>query len=296
MKKILFIAFLIVTIGCHGQRLVGLNDMPSSKSNLPLRDTIDHAVLCVHYKMWEVKDSREEKKKYRTYDMFLQIGKKMSKFSDYNRYLNDSTVVMEERRGVDNASIMMGMRTRGRGISTNREEIFKNYPNGSCTVYDDINILSHYCYEDSEVSFDWTIVPMEKPDTVMGYPCGKATTTFRGRTYEVWYTDEIAVDNGPWKFQGLPGLILYVKDTERDYFFKCTALYKPTWYSPMTKRREVQKTTRKKFVKAKRRSGEDPIGSMMDAGLITSIKAPDGSLITSSSMLDIPPYNPIELE
>ncbi|MBQ8443140.1 MAG: GLPGLI family protein [Bacteroides sp.] len=296
MKKILFIAFLIVTIGCHGQRLVGLNDMPSSKSNLPLRDTIDHAVLCVHYKMWEVKDSREEKKKYRTYDMFLQIGKKMSKFSDYNRYLNDSTVVMEERRGVDNASIMMGMRTRGRGISTNREEIFKNYPNGSCTVYDDINILSHYCYEDSEVSFDWIIVPMEKPDTVMGYPCGKATTTFRGRTYEVWYTDEIAVDNGPWKFQGLPGLILYVKDTERDYFFKCTALYKPTWYSPMTKRREVQKTTRKKFVKAKRRSGEDPIGSMMDAGLITSIKAPDGSLITSSSMLDIPPYNPIELE
>ena len=285
-----------MTIGCYGQRLVGLNDMSLSKSNLPLRDTIDHAVLCVHYKMWEVKDSRVEKKKYRTYDMFLQIGEKMSKFSDYNRYLNDSTVIMEELQGVDNATIMMGMRVRGRGISTYKEEVFKDYPNGSCTVYDDINILSHYCYEDSEVSFDWTIVPMEKPDTIMGYPCGKATTIFRGRTYEAWYTDEIAVDNGTWKFQGLPGLILDVKDTDRDYFFKCTALYKPTWDSPMTKRKESQKTTRKKFIKAKRRSGEDPIGSMMDAGLITSIKAPDGSPITSSSVLDIPLYNPIELE
>lgn len=296
MKKITFIAFLIVAIGCHGQRLVGLNEMSSSKPNLPLRDTVDFAVLCVHYKMWEVKDSRVEKKKYRTYDMFLQIGEKMSKFCDYNRYLNDSTVVMEEQQGVDNATIMMGVRTRGRGISTNREEIFKNYPNGSCTVYDDINIFSHYCYEDSEVFFDWTMIPMEKPDTVMGYPCRKATTTFRGRTYEAWYTDEIAMDNGPWKFQGLPGLILYVKDIKEDYFFKCTALYKPTWDSPMTKRKEVQKTSRKKFVRAKGRSGEDPIGSMIDAGLITSIKAPDGSPITSSSMLDIPPYNPIELE
>lgn len=295
MKKYSLFVLLFFSIFCQAQRAVNIGDLASKPATSP-RDTIDHATLCVHYKMWEVGDPQAEKKKYRTYDMFLQIGEKMSKFSDYNRYLNDSIVVMEERQGVDNMTIMMNSLGRRRGGATYREEVFKNYPQDSYTIYDDINIVSHYYYEDPEVSFEWTLVPTEEQDTILGYPCGKATTTFRGRTYEAWYTDAIAVDNGPWKFRGLPGLILYVRDTEKNYVFKCTALYQPAWDSPITKRKEAKKTSRKKFVAAKKRAGEDPVRSMMDAGLVTSIKAPDGTPITSSAMLDIPPYNPIELE
>lgn len=295
MRKYFSLLFLLVAVSSYGQRIIGLNDL-ESKPNISPHDTIDRAVLCVHYKMWEVMDARDEKKKYRTYDMFLQIGEKISKFSDYNRYVNDSTVVMEELQGVDNATIMAGMLSRGRGISTCTEQIFKGTPEDSYTVHDDINFISHYCYEELEPVFEWTFVPLEKPDTVLGYPCGKATTKFRGRTYEAWYTDAVAVDEGPWKFHGLPGLILFVKDVSGDYFFKCTALYRPDWNSPITKRKEVQKVSRKKFVAAKRRAEQDPIGTMMNMGIIKNIKAPDGSAIVSSSMIDIPPYNPIELE
>lgn len=42
------------------------------------------------------------------------------------------------------------------------------------------------------------------------YTCKKATTSFRGRNYTAWYTDEIPILGGPWKFDGLPGLILEV--------------------------------------------------------------------------------------
>ena len=54
------------------------------------------------------------------------------------------------------------------------------------------------------------------------YNCLKATTTFRGRDYTAWFTTEIPVLFGPWKFNGLPGLILEVYDTNKNvhWYFK----------------------------------------------------------------------------
>ena len=44
------------------------------------------------------------------------------------------------------------------------------------------------------------------------YICKKATTTFRVRNYIAWYTLDFTTQFGPWKFNGLPGLILEVYD------------------------------------------------------------------------------------
>lgn len=47
------------------------------------------------------------------------------------------------------------------------------------------------------------------------FTCQKATISFRGRNYIAWFTNEIPVPFGPWKFQGLSGLILEVYDTNK---------------------------------------------------------------------------------
>lgn len=44
--------------------------------------------------------------------------------------------------------------------------------------------------------------------TVCGYLCRKASTTFRGVEWHVYYTDEIPSSAGPWRLSGLPGLIV----------------------------------------------------------------------------------------
>ena len=49
---------------------------------------------------------------------------------------------------------------------------------------------------------------------ILGYPCYKATCSFRGRDYVAWATREIPFKAAPWKFHGLPGVVLEVYSTD----------------------------------------------------------------------------------
>lgn len=49
---------------------------------------------------------------------------------------------------------------------------------------------------------------------VKSFNCKKAVTSFRGRNYTAWYTEDLPVIGGPWKFDGLPGLILEVASND----------------------------------------------------------------------------------
>lgn len=46
--------------------------------------------------------------------------------------------------------------------------------------------------------------------TVSGYRCQKALLDFRGRSYVAWFTNEIPIPLGPYKYRGLPGLIVKI--------------------------------------------------------------------------------------
>ena len=59
---------------------------------------------------------------------------------------------------------------------------------------------------------------------VGNYMCQKATTRFRGRDYEVWFAPEIPISFGPWKLNGLPGLILEVSDSSYQVYFHATSI------------------------------------------------------------------------
>ncbi|WP_456375951.1 GLPGLI family protein [Lutibacter sp.] len=49
---------------------------------------------------------------------------------------------------------------------------------------------------------------------IKSFTCKKAITTFRGRTYTAWYTEEVTMIGGPWKFDGLSGLILTISSDD----------------------------------------------------------------------------------
>lgn len=75
---------------------------------------------------------------------------------------------------------------------------------------------------DSLHPMKWTLTKEKKE--ILGYKCKSVTTTFRGRSYTVYYAPKIPVSNEPWKFGGLPGLILEVKTDEKEFCFSATQI------------------------------------------------------------------------
>jgi len=57
--------------------------------------------------------------------------------------------------------------------------------------------------------FEWSL--KKEFDEILGYEVQKATTKYLDRFITAWFTYDISISNGPWKFTNLPGLILKVE-------------------------------------------------------------------------------------
>jgi len=98
-----------------------------------------------------------------------------------------------------------------------RARLYKDYKSKKITVVD---MISHhrFIYEEELISQNWLL----KEDTIIiaGYMCQRAECRWRGRDWTAWFTPEIPISEGPWKFMGLPGLIVKLHDTKRHYEFE----------------------------------------------------------------------------
>lgn len=63
-------------------------------------------------------------------------------------------------------------------------------------------------------------------EKILGYDTQKAVCEFGGRKWTAWFTREIPIMDGPYKFSGLPGLILKIQDSEENYLFEIKSITK----------------------------------------------------------------------
>ena len=171
--------------------------------------------------------------------MTLDIGSNMSRYYDGSRIFRDSifgsiltgldpnkikSVSVIKDREPDFLDNMLGDTYHSNAYHGVSEQIFKNRKAGNITLFNQGNnsLSERYKGNDPVGALDWTI----SSDTAsfLDYQCQKATLKFRGRNYEAWFAPQIPVNDGPWKFFGLPGLILKVKDTENQFDFECIGL------------------------------------------------------------------------
>lgn len=215
--------------------------------------------------------------------LLLQVGRNVTKFYSYKTWQTDSLV-----RVTPPEQVMANIGSFHGGV---RDELFRDLTAGRLTHTDQIG-MDQLLYTEPLPAIDWELEEGER--TILGYACRRARCTFRGRNYEAWYAPEIAVSAGPWKFGGLPGLILAIKDDAGVLDLEATGVEQRVGPIRMTKR-NYMKTNRRKYLDLKHRAMTDPVGYLTgNSNVRMTIKNEDGTPLNPGDL--VRGYNPIELD
>jgi len=202
------------------------------------RDLTDRVKLRCAY-LFSKKTPGAEKT-FRRDTMYLDIGDQLSRFYDPARLGRDSLIWKLIHNTPQEQIKSMNINKLGyhKDLSGMPGTVSSDYTEGesyqivkhkllkTMTVFDYVSGFGvKYQYPDTLAKPDWQIT--ELTDTIESYVCQKATLQFRGRSYVAWFTTEVPVSDGPWKFSGLPGLILKAEDAEGLFSFKLIGLMQP---------------------------------------------------------------------
>lgn len=149
-------------------------------------------------------------------DFILVFNNEKSMYTSSTRIDQDSANLakMKAAEQAGSVTIQMGVL---KPVTT--ESVF--IQNNAVYVNKNMNEDSYIIREPLE-KINWTIEKETKQ--LLGYTCQKATGTCKGRKYIAWFTTDIPAGFGPWKLQGLPGLILEASDVAQRIKFTCTSL------------------------------------------------------------------------
>jgi len=102
--------------------------------------------------------------------------------------------------------------------------LIKDYTENSTTFIEEHLNRQYNAYRKPSLSPEnWTI-NSDKDSTIAGLQAFKAECLFGGRNWTAWFTPEIPVSDGPYKFSGLPGLILKLESADGDYAFHISGI------------------------------------------------------------------------
>jgi len=175
--------------------------------------------------------------------MLLYIGKKHTLFESVNNRYNNSIKKDYSNNTIQDLSKKYNSTSRDR--KRTRFE-YKIYTTLNKIKVIDFIFSDKYVY-DEKVNLNWKISSEIK--TINTYLCKKAVTFFSGRKYEAWFTEELPINSGPYKFSGLPGLIVKIQDTKNNYIFELLSFEK-TNDNFVLNNKGATKTTKKDFFRA----------------------------------------------
>ncbi len=282
-----FSLFFLFSVTINAQQVDARNTEQLTTDTIA-KEVLDNAKYRIFYSMKFVEDSKFSDIKTETQTVLL-VGLKHSAFLDYNTLRKDSVYDALSKSGASPMEIIGTVMPIGREIKF-KPTIIKDYPQkGSHTFQQMISSKESYRYTDNDVKMDWKLEDEERK--IKGYMTKKAICTFRGRDYIAWYCPEIAINEGPYIFSGLPGLILEIYDTKNHYEFSMNGLKLVEKYDPLyLESKNVVKSSRSNVRKAVRNLKVNP-ASMLKL-LSVSAKVTDETL----DKIQPKPYNPIELE
>jgi len=192
----------------------------ATAANAQQPDTVQ---VLVHYKFSYVRDTTNRAKPY-TENMVLLIGKHAGVYKSY-----------EEHRSAS--------------------ECYQ-FPNEKKQVRKENVLFSEFLLTDVLPVVNWRIT--RDTASFRGLHCQKAMGHFRGRDYTAWFCPDLPFALGPWRLNGLPGVILEAYDAKKEVCFSFDSIEKAKVFSIIKLPANSVPTTEKEFTKLQETFRKDP--------------------------------------
>jgi GLPGLI family protein len=144
--------------------------------------------------------------------MYLEVDDHISVFKSQTTHLKDSIL------SSNNPRALFGIQK-----SKFRYKIYKDRKNDELISLYDFTTFK-YKTEKKLPQLVWKIENSKK--YIIGYETTLARIHFKGRDYEAWFAPNLPVSEGPYKFHGLPGIILEIYDSKNHYHFTAQGIEK----------------------------------------------------------------------
>lgn len=257
---------------------------------------IDTCVLRVYYKFNYSIDTLRKIKYFERHA--LDIGENISHYYSLSAEEMDST--MWRARMVKTKQIDVGVDISKNLASREKpqyEDIFINMHEQQHTLTHRIRLINtDYQFIESYMPMTWKIE--DEFMQIQGFSCQKATTTFGKRLWTAWFTTEIPKSMGPYKFNGLPGLILSIKDSDNLFNYEFMGVEQPIKrpvynYFPIKK---IITATRKEIYKLLTMRWQDAAGLFYFHGVSLGGYSGGKSYVVGPGNYSYPYIPTIELE
>ena len=180
----------------------------------------DTAQMLIHYKFTHVRDTTNRDHPY-TENMALYIGKTSSAYRSYDNVLEQIAFKKQVQAAMASSPdghIQLNRQKRGSGGE------YYEFPNEKKLARKEPLVMESYLIEDAMPAIEWKI--SNDTMTFGGLHCQKATGYFKGRNYTAWFCPDLPLHVGPWKLNGLPGVIVEAYDAKKDVQFMFDGLEK----------------------------------------------------------------------
>ena len=148
---------------------------------------------------------------YETIEMILDINSNEVKFYDLGFAEKDSLNILHNSS--NNQHFSRTSQIIKRETNSNKNKNYKQIL---------LSPFNYYVYE-TEDPIKWNI--QSETNKLGNLNIQKATTEFGGRKWTAWFTKEIPFTEGPYKFRGLPGLIVLLEDSNKNFIYTFSRNY-----------------------------------------------------------------------
>ena len=138
--------------------------------------------------------------------MFLDTTKDGSKYYSYTVFNSDSLMKVDlEKQLAATGSINVKSDMQKGSV---RYSVTKTYPDYKINLHRRLGMEAYNISDDRKIN--WKILP--EKEKIGEWNAQKAEADFAGRHWIAWFSTEIPIQDGPYKFRGLPGLIVKIED------------------------------------------------------------------------------------